>query len=434
MTPVAALLLAALSPVAHGVDTHVEGFAELRGQWSAGVDGQQLLMVERFRPTFEASLSKRVALSSTIEVNLSQGRRTQTELQRVLENSDLGPMLEAGQCEWPTPDNELLWTDEASDYVYVDRLYMDVYLPKADIRVGRQALQWGSALMVNPTDPFPQVLLLTPWLPRAGVNSAKVSLPLGEAGLIQAAVGADDDFQGLRSALRTTVNVLETDWSLVGAWRQDARNGVVGVDINGTLGVGFWLEGAVHLDASDRHTDPYEELAVGLDYSLPVLEMMTLAAQYYRNGSGTTEPAGGGAMGGLTDAVEMPTCTGIDLGDALGGGSATPDPFAPVFGGKNYLMAVMSLGISPEVGLSGAWVQNLDDASGMVVPTISAFPLEWLEVTAAAQVPITFTGESGELRPSGDDLVLTDPSGALSIDFSGMVPSTTFLVWSRFSF
>lgn len=419
----------------------VEGFVEVRAQVQAGVEGNPLLMVERFRPTFAANLSDRVALSSTLELNLSQGRRTQTELQSLIEDSALGPALDAAQCTWPTEDNETLWVSELGDYLYVDRLYVDVYLPRTDIRAGRQALQWGSALMVNPSDPFPQVLLLTPWLPRAGVNSVRASVPLGEAHQLQAVVGADDDFRALRAAGRGTLNLFETDFSVVGAYRQGlteaaADTAIAGLDIKGTLGVGFWLEGVVHLDLSEGPADPYSEVAVGLDYSFPVLEMLIVQAQYYRNGAGSAAFDASSSTGGLADAVAMPTCTGVDLADALGAGADTaePDPFAPRFTGRDYLMSALSLGLTRDLSLSGAWVQNLGDGSGMVVPTVTVLPTGWLELGAAAQLPMSLTGESGELRPSDEDLVLSDPNGATLLDLSGLVPTATFLVWTRASF
>ena len=425
MTPLWAIAIAAS---AHGAD--VEGFTELRAQLSTGVEGQPVFFIERFRPTFDADLGDRFTLSATIEAQLTQGRRTQTELQRTLEDSDLGPLLDQAECAWPTEDNEVLGISEATDVLWVDRLYVDAYLPGADIRVGRQALNWGSAFMVNPTDPFPQVLLLEPWKPRAGVNAARASIPIGDAHRVQLVAGADDDFQAPRLATRGTVNLLETDWSVIGAWRPEADDGLVGVDIKGTLGVGFWAEAAWHV----READPYGEGAVGIDYSFPVLDSLLVTAQYYRNGR-DAEATG---TSSLTSAIEAPDCAAGDTSALFGSDTAEPDPFAPFFTGSQYAMASVGLGISPVVSASGLFVQNLDDGTGLVFPTVSYAPLGWLEVSAAAQVAVRTWGDGGELSPKDSDLVLRQETlpgqDPLVVDFTGLVPDTTFILWTRASF
>jgi hypothetical protein len=408
----------------------VDGFAELRAQYSAGVDGTPVFFIERFRPTFDADLGERLALSVTVEASLTQGRRTQTELQRTLEESDLGPLLDQAECTWPTEDNELLGISEAHDYVWVDRLYFDAYLPFADVRVGRQALNWGSAFMVNPTDPFPQVLLLEPWKPRAGVNAVRASIPIADAHRIQLVAGADDDFKAPRLATRGTVNALQTDWSVIGAWRPEADDGLVGVDIKGTLGVGFWTEAAWHL----RQTNPYGEGAVGIDYSFPVLDSLIVTAQYYRNGRDLDSTG----TASITSAVEAPDCAAGDTSALFGDGTAEPDPFAPFFTGRQYAMASVGLGLSPLVSASGLFVQNLDDGTGLVFPTIAYSPRGWLEVSAAAQVPVRTWGDGGELSPKDSDLILRQETlpgqDPLVVDFTGLVPDATFIVWTRASF
>jgi hypothetical protein len=281
----------------------------------------------------------------------------------------------------------------------VERLYLDAWLPFADVRVGRQAINWGSAFFVNPTDPFPEVLITAPWRERAGVSAARATIPIAERHQFQAFVGSDDAFENVRAAGRGTVNVWETDFSLVGAYREEADDGIVGLDVRGTAGVGFWLEGAWHLD-----TDPYEEVAVGIDYSFPVLDGLLIRGQYYRNGSG--EP----------DASFLDRLTpGAD------------DPFAPVFYGRDYAMLAVSLVASPAFSGSIVGVQNFGDGSAFAVPTITWLPTGWLDVNASAQVPFSTWGDGGELHPGPSDLVLAGQ------DISGLVPDATFTLWTRVS-
>lgn len=388
-----------LAAVAFAAEPRLDGFVEVRGQGYLGVDGVPAQLVERLRPEFAAPVGERLALSATVEAAFAQGRSTPEELDRVLDDAGLG-----GAYAAPAWDNDALRVSAAGDYLSVERLYADAYLPFADVRVGRQAVNWGSALLVNPTDPFPEVLATEPWRPRRGVNAIRATVPFGEGRQAQAVVGSDDAFEHLRVAGRATANVLDTtDVSVVGAWRQEAGDGLVGAEVRGTLGVGFWAEAALHLAE-----EPYEEVAAGIDYSFPVLDALVVQAQYYRNGAG--EP----------DA------------DPLAALTADRDAFAPVFRGRDYAMAGVSLAVRPEVSATVLWVQNLGDGSALAAPAVTTFPTEWLEVSASGQLPLSAWGDGGELHPADADLVLSTPQA--DIGLSGLVPDATFTLWTRASF
>ena len=101
------------------------GYAEVRAQYVAGVDDDPWQAVERVRPETTVPLHERVALTTTVEAAFVPG---------------------------PRRDRLFRW---AGNYLSVERLYLDAWLPFADARVGRQAIHWGSAFIVNPTDPFP---------------------------------------------------------------------------------------------------------------------------------------------------------------------------------------------------------------------------------------------------------------------------------------
>lgn len=407
------------------------GFGEVRGSWSAGVDGVSWQLVERVRPTFTAELRDRLHLTGTAELALVQGRNLQDELERTLDESDLGPLLSAF-CTWPSDVNETFDISQAGDYLSVDRLYLDAYLPVFDLRVGRQPVQWGSGLMMNPTDPFPEVLFNEPWKPRRGVNAARMTVPIGDKHQFQAVVGIDDRFRRMRGAVRATANVARTDISLVGAYRQEGNHSLVGLDIKGTLGVGFWFEGALHVGDS-----LYEELSVGVDYSVPVLDNIVVAAQYYRNGSGASDPSDYAQGGTLARTIDLPDCTGVDVADELGM-DPHPDPFAPFTMAQNYLLLMARFGVVPELAITFTGLQNLDDGTGFLVPVLTTRPTGWLEVSLAAQVPYRAWGAGGEFRPSA---AMTSFSGSpvdgvppLDLDLGGLIPDATFTLWTRAAF
>ena len=283
----------------------VEGWLELRTHLYSGVEGERLQVVELVRPEFSAPLSQRLWAVATVEMAFSQGRDMQVELQRTLQGSDMGPLLDLMDCTWPEESNTFLDVSEVQDYLNVERLYLDAYLPAADLRVGRQAIQWGSGFMVSPTDPFPQVLLMEPWSSRAGVNAVRATFPI-DRHQIQLVGGTDDAFQHARLALRGTANVLQTDISLLGVYREEASDGLLGLDLRGTLGAGFWFEGAWHVREG---ADDYAAFVVGLDYSFPLLDSLVLTGQYYRNGSGSAQVDFSQMAGGLSSGLEPPSAT-----------------------------------------------------------------------------------------------------------------------------
>ncbi|MDD9966173.1 MAG: hypothetical protein OXR73_08120 [Myxococcales bacterium] len=407
-----------------------QGFAELRLAMSPGAEGELLQVVERTRPSFTADIAERLTLSTTIEAALVQGRDPSSEAERVLAGSDLGPVLARAGCSFPPYDNATLRVNRSADYLDVDRLFLDAYLPWADVRVGRQAVHWGSAQFFNPTDPFPQVLLAEPWRPRRGVNAARVTVPFGDVHDAKAIVATDDVFGSFRGAGRVKLNWLETDVAVNGNYRSDTNVGFVGLDVRGTLGVGYWLEGGVRLDS-----DPHEEFVVGVDYSFPLLERLVLVAQYYRNGSGATDPDDY-HRGGPFGAIAPPTCEDPAVQALVGTRNA--DPFAQITAARDYLMLGAMLGATLDLTLNLFWLHNLNDGTGFVVPTVVYALLGWLDVSVSAQIPFVLWGQGGEFRPRDTDLAFAqvDPASGqtLRADFSGLLPAAVITLWTRASF
>jgi hypothetical protein len=361
------------------------GFAELRASAYPGARGDVWQLVERVRPTFETALGERTKLVATIEAGLAQGRDPLRELER----AGFRPLLEASGCMFPDYENRTLRISDADDYLDVDRLYLDLYFGDVDLRLGRQALNWGSAQFFNPTDPFPEVLLAEPWRPRAGVNAVRAHVALGETTDATAVAGLNDTLDDARAAARIRTNWAETDFAVVGAWRGENDKALVGVDLRGTFEVGWWIEAAYLFGGENAH----EELAIGLDYSFPILERATLFLQYYRNGAGAEEAS----INLACDATSLTR-------------------------GRNYLVLGSALAIDLELSINLSVLHNLDDGTGIVVPTITYNVLDWLDTAFSAQAPYALRAEGGELKPK------------LPAELSGLVPDATLTFWTRASF
>ena len=403
------------------------GYAEVRVSWFDGVLGSRWQLIERIRPTLETEVSERIKIVATVDAALAQGRDLDTELARTLRDSELSPQLSAADCLWHVPENRIHRIDLVEDYLRVDRLYLDLYAGVVDIRVGRQALNWGTAQFLSPNDPFPELLLAEPWRPRKGINAARVSLRLGDVSDLTGVVATNDALTETWAAGRMRLNLFSLDFTFVGAWRGEDRNALAGIGIRGTLELGFWIE-AAYLFGVDRH----EEIAVGVDYSFPVFESATLFVQYYRNGAGASGQQSYPSNADLS-GLELPYCR-VPFPFAL---PVTPDPFAPFTAAKNYLVAGATLQICLDLSISASLLHNLDDTTGMVVPTVTYSALDWLDFAVSAQLPYAAVYASGEFKPSAvsQTLFVPLPDGSLgTVDLSGLLPDTTVTAWTRASF
>ncbi len=432
-----AMVLAMTVPATAAASDGGHGYAGLRASSLTGTTGRRWQVVQRARPTFNRRVTDRVALGVTVEASLSQGRDHTSELQRIIDASDLGPVLEAAGCTWPDRGHDIFRVQEASDYLEVDRLFLDVYRESFDLRLGRQSIHWGSAQFMNPTDPFPEVLLTEPWRPRRGVNAARLTVPFGAFNEFTAVAAIDDGLEEPRVAGRARLDLAGITVALVAAWRGDQDDALLGLDLRGTHTVGWWAE-AAFFPGNDSHAD----LAVGVDYSYPLFDRTLVLAQFYRNGSGATHPddyARAPALG----AADLPVCnldrpggegTGfVETGNA----GAERSPFAPVFAARDYLLVGGSFTFTPDFMLDAYVLQNLNDGTAMAMPTLTRIATDRLDISLSARVPFSAWGDGGELRPRSRDTLIEYQIEAdaqpVQVDLSGLVPTSTITLWARLS-
>jgi hypothetical protein len=156
----------------------------------------------------------------------------------------------------------------------LDRVQLEIKTAPADIVIGRQAIAWGSARVLNPTDivaPFAFQELDAE--DRLGVDAVRVRVPLSALAEFDAGCVFGKDFHFDRGVFfaRTRFYAAKTDVTLL--LLGFCENFMAGFDIARSFGgAGFWLESAyvfVDLlnDDSMGQANDYFRGTVGLDYS-----------------------------------------------------------------------------------------------------------------------------------------------------------------------
>ena len=394
----------------------VSGYAEMQGRWVFGVEGTPWQATQRFRPGLEAEPAAWVRLYVTVEASYWEGRDEALEAYAIVEE-EVGTVLETSGCPLTEPESGIHDIDEV---LGVERLYADFYTSFADIRVGRQALNWGSALGLNPTDLFAEVLVAEPWRERRGVNAIRANFPVGDRHQVVAVVAIDDDFREGRIGLRPTVNFLETDFSLVAS--ADTEGEIfTGLDLKGQLGVGWWLEGGVVLE---EVLEPV--VSVGLDYSFALLDGLQLALQYSYDATGVEDPF----FYQLSDRgqllLPLPECEGIEELQAL-----TEDREQRFTIGQHYGMGVGRLSLNESWQVSATMLTNLEDQSTLAIPGLTWSPGDRWTVDGGAQLLL---GE-GEFSPTDQMTTVSFGEGlsAVDLDLGGLVPEWVAYVYARYA-
>jgi hypothetical protein len=187
--------------------------------------------------------------------------------------------------------------DNAAIFQNLDRLHFTASAPNFDVIIGRQIIAWGSAHVINPTD------IITPFLfteidteDRVGVDAARLRVPLGLMGEVDAGYVAGEDFEWERSAafVRGRFYALNTDVSLLAMAFHE--NLLCGADITRNIGgAGAWCEaGYVWADAvgergPNDHDMDYLRVSAGMDYNFNVGSGLYGFFEYHFNGAGSNE-------------------------------------------------------------------------------------------------------------------------------------------------
>lgn len=255
-------------------------------------------------------------------------------------------------------------------YHNLDRVSVHFSTDFADISVGRDAIAWGSARVVNPTDviaPYTYDQLDTE--DRVGVDAIRVRVPVGVMGEVDTGYifGSNFDFGKSAVFLRSQLNAAETDFSILVLEFQ--KNLLVGLDVaRGIGGAGSWLEMAYvfakPFDDEPNTSDNYLRTSVGLDYSFGGETYAFI--EYHFSGAGAKN-----AEDFLTN-LEQPAYTsgGVYLL------------------GRHYLAPGFTHQLTPLISFSGQMLFNLSDPSTFIAPQIAYNVAEDIHLSVGGFVSI----------------------------------------------
>ena len=270
----------------------------------------------------------------------------------------------------------------------LDRLNFRVQMDAGDLTIGRQAISFGSARIISPTDiflPFDVRTFNTEY--RTGVDAIRFQRPWGELGEIDIGVvlGKDAKRENSAAFLRVRTNRNGTDYQL--ALIEFAEQQLTGLGLQTAIwNLGFWLETAYVNGDKD-----YLRLSTGIDYSFS--ENTFAQLEYHYNGAGSN-----------------------DHRDYLSNLDSIPNQRGGVFLlGKNYVIPSFTLQLSPLWFLASQAIVNLDDDSS------------FLSLSAQYNIAEDFYMDFGYYHFSGDDFSLNNAGLPDFTSEYGPNPDTLFV-------
>ncbi len=253
-------------------------------------------------------------------------------------------------------------------YQNLDRFNVQFQLDAGDLTIGRQAISFGSARIINPSDvflPFDVRTFNTEY--RNGVDAVRFQRPWGELGEIDIGIvlgdGADSETSAAFLQLRANHNGKDYQFAII----EYSKQTLTSLGLQSAIGdFGFWFE-AAYVDGDED----YVRLSTGMDYAFSGNTFGQL--EYHHNGAGSSDP-----------------------GDYLGNLSSISYQRGGVFLlGEDYLMPSFSVVLSPLWSLSALAIYNLSDDSAFI------------SVSAEYNIAVNFYMDFGYYHFIGDDLEVT---------------------------
>ena len=254
-------------------------------------------------------------------------------------------------CGWPYSDTRQFRLDQA---LTLERLSITYMHQGWNLRLGKQALNWGSARFIQPSDVVPENRLAEPWLERSGHWAARLDVSIGSDD--DASIAVLESQEQPLGVLRWQRRWSALDVALVSIHRaEDSR---FAIDSKGDLGLfSLWLESSFQV-AHGPQPAWWRSLksSAGVDTSVLLLDGWYFGTQLSYDGSGETDPGYYDWMARWPDHLWPDPCP-----DA-------PFPDQPDFRqtlGRWYGLLFSELKLTPELRINGAGLLNLSDRSAL---------------------------------------------------------------------
>ena len=218
----------------------------------------------------------------------------------------------------------------------LDRMNVQFQMEAGDLTIGRQAITFGSARMINPSDvflPFDVRTLNTEY--RVGIDAVRFQKPIAQLGELDIGVilGPDGKSENSAAFFQLLTNISGSDYQFTAM--RFAEQNLIGAGVQSALGVfGFWLE-AAHVNGDEDYT----RASIGVDYAFN--ERVFGMIEYHLNEAGSSNP---------DNYLEQFDDTAYTAGGVF-------------LLGKNYLIPAVNWQASALLSLSLSSLTNLDDGS-----------------------------------------------------------------------
>lgn len=250
------------------------------------------------------------------------------------------------------PDHHIFptGTDSGTNFAgtfNLDRLLVRWSGDKTDVTIGRQAVAWGNAKMVNPTDiltPYAFTELDTEY--RYGVDAVRIRHAFSAMSEVDVGYvfGPGGDMAKSALFVRGKTYIAETDATLT--FMRFREHAMVGLDLARAFGgTGTWIETAIvetNRFNNDIEENTYLRLSIGADRQLTPTIYGFL--EYHYNGAGADKRAGY-----ISRSIQPAYTDG-----------------AVYLLGKHYLAMGLNVQLTPLTTLNGTLLSNIVDSSAFL--------------------------------------------------------------------
>ncbi|HNQ35815.1 MAG TPA: hypothetical protein PKN80_07095 [bacterium] len=316
----------------NGVSLDFGGYYKmLAGSIDVPLGGVYADYLNRLRLSLDAGFGPAVRARVEYDLELHLGDFSDSAYSRLFRRVEAEPYWATGEVIHDDDDFFL----EHSLY----RGYLQVSLPAADLKIGRQGIDWGFGRAWNPTNPFfPVNPLFIEKEEMAGTDAVTLLLPIGQTVSVELLAAGRPGLDQPALAGRGRGNFRQTDYALT--LYEDGELTLAGLDVSRTIAQAE-VHGAVAL--ADGPDSDYNSFTAGIDYGFPGTTLKA-GLEYFYNGAGERDEK-------RYDFLKLLS------GDLQ-------------FAGRDYLFGGLDFEVNPNLRFQGCVVSNLNDQGLFINPVL----------------------------------------------------------------